>query len=112
MGDGVLNRRFLVLVRAAIGGVYAARFGLDRQIDHFGPSRHGVVNACRFVHAVAIAGVVEHFDIDDLRVPAQSGNTYAVVGGCGDDAGDERAMAIFVIGRGTQRPVVGERQAR
>ena len=82
------------------------RLRLEGQIDHLGPGGDGVVNSRRLVHAVAAARVVEDLDVDDLGVPAQAGDADAVVGGGGDYAGHERAVAVFVIGRGAQRPVV------
>ena len=88
--------------------VGSARAGEAREghVDHLGPGAHGFVNAGRLVRRVAVPGVVQHLEIDHLRVPSQPSNADAVVCGRSDQARYEGAVPVLVVRRGAKWPVV------
>ncbi len=106
MGDRILDRLLLVDVRAAPSGVGRAREARERHVDHLGASAHSFINAGRLVRRVAVASVVQHLEIDHLRVPSQPSYADAVVCGRSDQARYECAVPVLVVRRGAKWPVV------
>ena len=86
----------------------------EREVDDVGAVVGGPADAGRHVSggarrraaAVAVAGVREHPDHDELGVGGHAGHPAVVVGGGGRDAGHVGAVAVVVLGRAAAAPGV------